>query len=386
MTRAVFRPLAHYRCNILQFSSTNLKKSMMNRRQWMQSAGALVGGLTLQSHLPFSGQQSNGPIILRNNENPYGPSPKVMREVGSRLSRMNRYHWEDSSQLVDALATKHRVPVGNVSLGAGSTELLDLLAARTHADRGTVILGDPSYDYWLEPWIGQGLQVKRIPVRSDKGLDLQAMLGAMDTSTRLLYICNPNNPTGTVLTVDAILDVLKRLPGEVILAIDEAYIDYTDQPSAIPLTARFPNLVVLRTFSKIDGLAGARVGYAVAQEALLQSIDQYRSSSGGSVAVPSRWAAYYALQDKDFRMRSKAGNEKVRAYTAAQLNQMGLTCIPSVTNFLYFSLAKFPRDYFKVLSDHHIQGTRIYEEKGQWTRITIGTENEMKAFIKVLGS
>jgi histidinol-phosphate aminotransferase len=357
---------------------------MINRRQWMQAAGALIGGLTLQSHFHVPTPQLASPIILRNNENPYGPSTKVLRQVAGTLASMNRYHWDDSFKLIQALAEYHGLAEPQITIGAGSTELLDLLAAKTFLEKGNVVLGDPSYDYWLEPWIKQGLAIKRILLTQDKQLDTAAMFRAVDANTRLVYICNPNNPTGTLLSVAAIQDLLQLLPQKVVVAVDEAYIDYTNQPSMVQMINQFPNLVVLRTFSKIDGLAGARVGYAVMQEPLRQILDGHRSSSGGSVSLPSRWAALFALRDVDFREKSREENNKVKAWTVDALTHIGLPCIPSLANFLYFSLEGYSGDYFQQLEKHQIQGTRIYEERGKWTRITIGKKDEMAAFINAL--
>lgn len=369
--------------------ATNLSKAVMvHRRDLIKYAGALLGSWPLQSHAFAMGleEENHDWIVLRNNENPYGPSASVARGVAEKLKRMNRYSWEDSQELINALAQHHDLKTTQISLGAGSTELLDLLAAKTHAEKGGVVLADPSYDYWLEPWMKKGLVVKRVPVNSSKKLDLKSMAEAVDTTTKLLYICNPNNPTGTLIDSSEMLSLLESVPPQVNVVIDEAYIQYTDQPGFISLIPRFTNLVVLRSFSKIYGLAGARVGYAAAQEKILQEMDEYRSSAGGSVSVPSRWAAYYALQDPAFRERSKQENNKVRTYTTEQLKRLGIECIPSATNFLYFSLSGFPKDYFRLLEQHKIQGTRIYEEEGRWTRITVGTMAEMKKLINTLAS
>mgnify|MGYP003497650110 FL=1 len=168
------------------------------------------------------------------------------------------------------------------------------------------------------------------------------------------------------------------------VVVDEAYIDYSGEPSVCDLVKENKNLAVVRTFSKIHGLAGARVGYLMAHTTSIEKISRLQSWPNGSTSVASLAGAMASLKDEVFIPESRQKNEAAKKLTVTELEKMGLHPIPSFSNFLYFSLSNYKDDYFGRLKAEQIIGTKIYEEEGRWTRITIGGMDEMQQFIAAL--
>ena len=169
-----------------------------------------------------------------------------------------------------------------------------------------------------------------------------------------------------------------------IVLVDEAYIEFTKQESLSDLVVENKNLIIAKTFSKMYGLAGGRIGYAVANEYTINVISQLQSWPNGSVSIVSVAGALASLKDEGFKEEVYVRNEKVKKYTIENLKLLNIKCIPSNTNFIYFSLSNYKKDFFRQLEKNNIVGTKIYEENGKWSRITIGTMQEMEKFIDAL--
>ncbi|HVW94419.1 MAG TPA: histidinol-phosphate transaminase [Mucilaginibacter sp.] len=362
-----------------------------DRRFWIKQMGLGIVGLGL-TRIPslaapgISRPAANDklPIILRSNENPYGPSPSAQKAIADHLTFSNRYHWDIAPQLIEELAGKNQVSEENILLGAGSTEILDLVSKYAASKPGNYVIADPSYAYWTSTLDHLGMTKIKVPLTAAKTIDLAAMSAAINTDTRLVYICNPNNPTGTLLGREALAGFISRVPQSTTIIVDEAYLDFTRESSLTELTGSHPNLVIAKTFSKIYGLAGARIGYAIAHQTMIRQLTELQSNTNNSVSVLSKLAALASLKDEQFVSDCYALNEKARNYTISELTKLHCTCIPSHTNFIYFSLANYPKDFFKLLEANNIQGTGIYEEQGKWTRITVGTMQEMRQFIRTI--
>lgn len=365
-----------------------------SRRYWLKQIGLGVTGIGLaniqsvaspaiQSFIDNAGGE-NMPVILRSNENPYGPSPLARKAFADNLMISNRYNWDVAAQLISDIAKKCKVKDENILLGAGSTEILDIVARLAALEKGSYVIADPSFDYWTVTLDNAGLKKIKVPLTAGKGTDLPAMLTAVGADTRLVYICNPNNPTGTMCEREALAGFIARIPKNIIVLVDEAYLDFTKQPSLSSLINEHPNMVIAKTFSKIYGLAGARIGYAIANSAMIDKLAGLRSNANNCVSILSKFAAMASLKDDRFLADCYSLNETVRAYTLNELEKLNLACIPSHTNFIYFSLSNFKKDYFQRLKDNNIEGSKIYEEQGKWTRITIGRMEEMKRFIKAI--
>lgn len=364
-----------------------------NRRTWLKQIGAGMAGISLlplQSFAEtFPDQAENSDaadtvLRLSSNENPYGPSPAALAAMTAALKLSNRYNFNVSSDLIDAIAAKHGLKADNVLITAGSTELLDLMPRYYGASKGSFVVSEPTFAYWSKIAAKNGFRKISVPLTEDKKEDLRAMLSAIRSDTTMVYLCNPNNPTGSICAADELQSFISEASKHVTVVIDEAYIEYTSEPSMSSLVNTNKNLVVIRTFSKIYGLAGARIGYALAHPDTIEALSQLQTWSNGDISLASRKAAMASLKDEQFVKQCRQQNDAVKAYTVEQLNKLKLKSIPSYTNFIYFSLEGYQQDYFALLKQYNVQGTYLYEEYGKWTRITIGTMDEMKRFIQVI--
>lgn len=366
---------------------------MNNRRNWLKQVSLGTLALGFSPFETFANPRSENyvypdtdksPILLRSNENPYGPSPLARIAMTKSVNSSNRYGWNLYPQLITAIAKKNNVSDHNIMLGAGSTEILDLVLQYSALNKGNFIMAETTYDYWTDPFEKLGLKKITVPLTKDKKNDLPAILKAIDSNTKMIYICNPNNPTGTICDREKLISFITEATKKAIVFVDEAYIDFTKEQSLSELTVENKNLIITKTFSKMYGLAGARLGYAIAASSTIDELSTLKSSPNLSVSVVSAAGALASLNDEKFIQQVYAANEEVKKYTIEQLTQLNLTCIPSCSNFIYFSLENYKKDFFKQLEDHNILGTKIYEENGKWTRITIGTMKEMQQFIAAI--
>lgn len=378
---------------------------MENRRRlWLKQIGLGIAGIGLANLKSYASpvmsedffdnlENHNNLIFLRSNENPYGPSPLARKAFVDNANISNRYNWDVATQLIADLAKRNSVKDENILLGAGSTEILDLVAKFVSLEKGhepkvtgnaNYVIADPSYDYWTVTLDNLGLTKNKVPLTTDKKINLQAMLEVVNQDTKLVYICNPNNPTGTICEREALVEFVTKISQNTIVLIDEAYLDFTKQQSLSNIVNDHKNIIIAKTFSKIYGLAGARIGYAIANKTIIDNLANLQSNTNNSVSVLSKLAAIASLKDDKFVSNCYLLNENVRQYTISELKKLNCECIFSNTNFIYFSLAKYNKDYFKQLEDNNIEGGRIYEEQGKWTRITVGKMDEMKKFIKAI--
>ncbi|MBO9635573.1 MAG: histidinol-phosphate aminotransferase family protein [Chitinophagaceae bacterium] len=364
-----------------------------NRRTWLKQMGLGMAGLGIVPLEAFS-IQDQGPMYdhfpkdditrLSSNENPYGPSPAAIAAMTEILKRSNRYNWNYSSDLIRAIAQKHQLKEDNVLISAGSTELLDLQARYFGAAKGSFVISAPTYGYWSKAATDAGYNKIVVPLTADKKQDLGSILAAIRPDTNMLYLCNPNNPTGTLIPDKELTDFIAEATKKLTVVIDEAYLDYTDQPSAARWVSENKNLVIIKTFSKIYGLAGARIGYLLAHEETVAKISASKTWANGDISLASRVAAMASLKDTAFTISCAKHNSSIRSQSIQKLEKLGLRCIPSHTHFIYFSLENYGKDYFGILKQHKIEGTYMYEEVGKWTRITVGTEEEMKRFFQAI--
>ncbi len=278
-------------------------------------------------------------VKLASNENPEGPLPEVLEAITAVLPEINRYPDGAAWELTGALAAFHGVDRGAILLGNGSNEVLDMLV------RGLLSPGE-NFVYSEHSFIVYGLAGKvhfetgrAVPMREGWVHDLDAMAAAVDAQTKLVIVCNPTNPTGTSVTAAEFDAFLDRIPGHVIVAVDEAYYEYVvaeDYPRTEPMLARRENLVILRTFSKIHSLAGLRIGYGLGHPALMGELQKTREPF--NVNMISQAAAIACLQHWDAVEGRVRRNREQLEWMAAELAKLGLDVIPSQTNFLFCTL------------------------------------------------
>lgn len=363
------------------------------RRKWLKQTGLIIAGIGLAkleviaspkaSYLPQS--TNDGPVRLSSNENPYGPSPMARKAMTGTINSSNRYQWKMIRELMSAIAAKNNVTDENVLVGAGSTQMIDSVVQFAALQKGNCIIAEPTFSRWANSAEKLGLQKISVPLTTDKRNDLPAMLNAINKDTKLVYLCNPNNPTGTICNYDSLLSFIKQATKSTLILVDEAYLDYTNETSLGNLVTENENLIIVKTFSKIYGLAGARIGYALGHKKTIEQINQLQSGANIGIGAVSMAGALASLKDIDFVKESYTQNAKARDFTIEQLERSSITCIPSHTNFIYFSLANYKKDFFDQLKTHNIEGTEIFEENGKWSRITVGTMDDMKKFIVAVG-
>ena len=330
-------------------------------------------------------------VELGSNENPYGASPKAKQAVIDALSGIHIYPDPLGGDLKRALAKHHGVAPANLLLGNGSHELL-MQFAQVFAGPGDDVVAS-KYGFAVYALAAQaaGAELRLAPANPrehamPRGHDLAALLQAIGPRTKLVYLANPNNPTGTWFGAQAFADFLARVPERVIVVVDEAYAEFADAPdyaSALPLIARHPNLVVTRTFSKAHALAGLRVGFAVAHSNLIAVMERVRESF--NVNAPGLAAAEAALADGEHLRASVSGNAVQREALAAALRARGLEVSPSQTNFL---LVQFGDAAGRIEAALIARGIVLRPMGGyglgECLRITVGTEAENARLLETL--
>lgn len=379
----------------------------MNRRKWLKASALLTGGLPLVSGtlgslaaaaapartgLVHSESLSDAEYFetappeikarLSANENPFGPSEKAKKAIEEALSTSYQYPFMYSRQLEDKISEFEGLQQGMVMTAAGSSPLLLAAALYYSKNGGTIISGDPSYDDLPSHAKAVGAKLVKVPLTPDFKLDLDAMEKAVDASTTLVYICNPNNPTGTVLDTDKLKSFCERVSKKVPLFIDEAYIDYMPDPQATTLidgVKKGQNLIVARTFSKLYGFAGLRVGYVVSQPDILKNLHLYTTGSM-AISAPSLRAALVAYQDKEFMQDALRKTFASRDFLYKTLKEEGYEAIPSSANFVMFPLKMEGQRFLQEMQKKGVS-VRHWKFVGKdWCRVSIGRMDEMQAF------
>ena len=364
----------------------------INRRDWLKTAFLGSAALTL-SPLEFLANEtpnfnelknSNETIRLCFNENPFGTSPKALEAMQKSLSLSSRYDFKLADVLCEKIAGNNNVKKENILVSAGSSFLLELITKYVSLDKGHIIIPDPSFTIFAPIAEFLGMSKSVIPLNDKKKIDLVKMKSSIQKDTKLIYICNPNNPTGDLLSRAEIENFIKSIPDNIIILVDEAYIEFTTQKSLSDLVDVYKNLIVTRTFSKLYGFAGARLGYAIGHPKMIENLKKLQSWSGAEIGVVTMAGAIAAMDDQEFITKVLDNNKKVKDFTISEFNIRGIKTIPSSANFVYFSLENYKSDYFKKLKEAKILGGKTYEEKGKWTRISLGTIEEMRKYFDVI--
>ena len=380
--------------NILKcLNSEKLFSGMnINRRDWLKTAFLGSAALTL-SPLEFLANEtpnfnelknSNETIRLCFNENPFGTSPKALEAMQKSLSLSSRYDFKLADVLCEKIAGNNNVKKENILVSAGSSFLLELITKYVSLDKGHIIIPDPSFTIFAPIAEFLGMSKSVIALNDKKKIDLVKMKSSIQKDTKLIYICNPNNPTGDLLSRAEIENFIKSIPDNIIVLVDEAYIEFTTQKSLSDLVDVYKNLIVTRTFSKLYGFAGARLGYAIGHPKMIENLTKLQSWSGAEISVVTMAGAIAAMDDQVFITKVLDNNKKVKDFTISEFNIRGIKTIPSSANFVYFSLENYKSDYFKKLKEAKILGGKTYEEKGKWTRISLETIEEMRKYFDVI--
>jgi histidinol-phosphate aminotransferase len=322
-------------------------------------------------------------VKLASNENPFGPSPRALEAARATLGSINRYPDGVAYALRDAIARFHGVRRDEVLQGAGSNELLDLVVRTFATPAHHVVFGEPAFVVYRLSSLAYGVPFSAVPLQNLVH-DLPAMAAAVTPKTRVLFVANPNNPTGTYVGRAAVEELLRSVPPEVIVVMDEAYFEYADAddyPSCLALRHLRERLIVMRTFSKAYGLAGLRVGYAIGPAVLIDYLNRVRAPFNTS--IPGQAAAIAALDDHAHVEHSRSANSAERARLTRELRGMGLAVAPSQANFVLVDLGRPARPVYDALLERGVI-VRPFANLPTSLRVTCGLPAEDDRFLGAL--
>ncbi|MFT8361939.1 MAG: histidinol-phosphate transaminase [Sporolactobacillus sp.] len=319
-------------------------------------------------------------IKLDSNENVYGASPQVGKALAQTNLQPARYPDCRNQALREALSVKLGVNENQFLFGLGLDEIIVLISRAFLDSASGIVMAWPTfYEYYSHAQI-EGAETKKVPCDASGTHDLDAMLEAIDEKTKLVWICNPNNPTGTCLPEHALRHFIERVPANVIILIDEAYLEFTDpgeRPDVLAIQRQYRNVLVLRTFSKAYGLASFRLGYAIGDPRLINELEKVRPPFNNPQI--SQIAALAALSDEDFLHACVQKNKHVRDWTMRALDQQGIAYYPTQTNFIFVKTEHAA----EIAADLRTQGILI-NPFAHGLRITLGTKEEMEELVPLL--
>src|SRR5579863_2491615 len=318
-------------------------------------------------------------IKLASNENPLGPSPLARRAIRAGLSRLHRYPDGSAFELKKGLARRWKVDLSHIVLGNGSNEVIELLVRTFLLPGDEAVIASWTFSlYRLMVTAGHGRCIE-VPLKEQRH-DLSAMADRINDRTRLIFVCNPNNPTGSMVGKEEVRRFLQRVPPEILVVFDEAYGEYVtdvDFPDCLQALREGRNLIVLHTFSKIYGLAGLRIGYGIGPADVVDYLNRVRQPFNTSAVA--QWAALAALSDEAHAARSREVNVEGKAYLSSVFEQMGISFVPSQTNFIFFEGPCGGRELYDRLLR---QGVIIRHIDGNTYRVTIGLASENRRFVR----
>jgi histidinol-phosphate aminotransferase len=366
-----------------------------SRRKFLALTGAGVAwsGVSALAVEPQSGRAAAAvpavassiySVKIDSNENPYGPSEKAIQAIQASFSQSGRYA-QNTGQLHRALCDHHQISGGMLDIGYGSSEILKMAVEAFLGPDKNVVIAQPTYEAIARYGTVYGASAVRVPLDAQFRHDLKRMRSAVNEKTGLVYICNPNNPTATVVSGESLRNFVESMPSNIPVLVDEAYHHYVDDPtyaSAIPLAKQGKAVVVTRTFSKIYGMAGLRLGYAVGREDLVGKMSEYKIWLNANVLTVA--AALASLDDKAFVERNRKLNADTRKYVEQAVRQMGLDTIPSQANFLMVDLKRDMSSVAGSLRSRGVFAGRAFYPLTSHLRVTIGTAEEMKRFVEEL--
>ena len=375
----------------------------INRRDWLRKSALLTGGATLApalwqslkaaptagftsaaiTELPDASLPMKARLIF--NENPFGPSDKAKQAMMDAFAISHQYAFSDGETLKKMIADYEGLTPAHIMLGAGSSPLLSAAAMHFTANGGSIVTCDPTFDSL--PKAAADLKGKwvKVPLTPDYKFDLDGISQRIDGTTSLVYIVNPNNPTATILDAAKLKSFCTATSKKVPVFVDEAYIDYLPNPQETTTISNIKNgdnIIVSRTFSKIYGLAGMRIGYVVAQPEMVKTLAKYDTGDlPGTLTLKAALASY---QDKDFMKTSLEKTLASKDYLYDVLKKGGYEYIPSSTNFVMFPIKMEGKQFTDEMLKRGA-GVRFWKfNNKEWCRVSIGRMDEMEVFASAL--
>ena len=362
---------------------------MQTRRDWIRSSLG-IGGMLLASNALLSAKEIEyfqpraleSIVRLSSNENPYGPSKKVQERIKNSFGHACRYPYAYSDELEVQLAKKHGVAPESILVTGGSTEGLKVAGLTFAANGGEIISGQPTFLAMMEYAKQWGATINWVPVGEDKGYDLDRIEKQISSKTKLVFLCNPNNPTGTLVPAQKLVDFCSVASKKTIVFSDEAYYDFIETPhypSMVEAVKRGDNVIVSKTFSKVYGMAGLRVGYLIAKPEIAKKIRKNLVAMSNVLAIE---AAKEALQDDAFYQFSLTKNKEAKAQIYKLLDHLNLDYVKSHSNFIFFHSKKDIRELGPAMLTKGVRIGRPFPPFYDWCRISTGTAEEVALFTK----
>ncbi|HEX8549299.1 MAG TPA: histidinol-phosphate transaminase [Cytophagaceae bacterium] len=320
---------------------------------------------------------------LNANENPFGPSKKVKQAIIDAIDNSYLYPRDANKTFIKMIATAEKVSEDSILLGAGSTELLMAAALLYGSKGGTVLSADPSYMSLVRYVQSFGGKWDKVPLDKDYNYDFDAIQSKISDETSMVYICNPNNPTGVLADTGKLKSFIEVVSKTKPVFVDEAYIDYvgTTAPSVSMIDAvrKGQNVIVARTFSKVQAFAGLRIGYIIALPETIKAISKY-TTMGGTISATSIHGAIAAYNDAAFYTYSVAKNNESKAYLYKVLSEMKYQSLPSATNFVIFPVKTNAKQFVDQMMAKGVAVRNFEFNDQQWIRVSMGTMESMKLF------
>lgn len=363
----------------------------MKRRQLLKSGVNSLLGVAASSMLP-TGLKANSATALSSvdvlrlcyNENPYGPSPMAHKAIMEQIQFGNHYPRPMIGALKKAIAEENKLTEDHVLLAPGSASILQLVGLWVGQQQKNILSADYTFR-WLMRYAAQfGSRWIKTPLTSDYYFDLDGIGQKITEDIGLIYLCNPNNPTGTYIAPELFHPFLKNHAAAVPIFVDEAYVEYIETHQAqntAHLIDQYPQLMVCRTFSKLYGLAGLRVGYLLADPVIIKQLDALDIGLGMNVSNTSSAAALASLKDKQFKAKSITKNAEARHYLQDHLTKWGLKYQEGSANFVHCDVSPYRQSIKAALDERSILMNPITRADKTYLRITIGTQEEMEQFV-----
>lgn len=354
----------------------------VSRRSLIVAAGALAATRPLAALAGAHSGAAKPMLRLIANENPYGPSPAAREAAAAAVADGWKYAMRETGVLKKLIAEHEGVDTKNVIVTAGSMEALRVAAMAWGQHGGSVLAASLTFSFLQDYARTLGCRVDEVPLDGSMTHDLDAMASAVRDDTRLVYICNPNNPTGTLLDGAAVSAFIDEVSPHAPVLVDEAYLDLGDadfvaKHTAVKSVLAGQLVIVAKTFSKLHGMAGMRVGYAIASPQIIERFERLRVTS---LNRPGVVAAAASLKDTEFLEFSRARVRECRAITTAVLDEIGRPYIPSDGNFVYFDTGAPARDFMGGMRREGVLTGMNYAPFPTWARVSMGKVEEMHAF------
>ncbi|MBM4222062.1 MAG: aminotransferase class I/II-fold pyridoxal phosphate-dependent enzyme, partial [Gammaproteobacteria bacterium] len=366
-------------------------RTTVSRRAIIGASPALLAGVALGA-LPRSGVAQAPPgrmaspaaIRLAGNENPYGPGPAARAAIEAGIGDSWKYPIIEEMAFKARLAGREGLSPQQVLLGDGSSEILHIAALLAGTDGGEVITATPTFSFVAEHVRAIGGRVRQVPLDAGMRHDLKAMRAAVSPATRLVYVCNPNNPTGTLVSGAELHEFLATLPSGVTALVDEAYLELAADMAAESVVDRVragDNLIVARTFSKLHGLAGLRIGYALARPDLIERMTRLKLVAVNSLGLAAAAASH---DDLHFQSLSRNKNAAGVAITTAVLDELKRPYAQTRANFVFFDTGQPAAAFLAAMRERGFALGRPFPQYPNWCRVSMGTVEQMRLFADAL--